>query len=219
MKHLLLLLIALGMCNFVWACQCIHLTFDEEVTKSTRIFHGRVISVDDYTFNIAILNSWKGALEKDTLQLIQRSSCETGTFELNEEYVFYLRRNSVLNCSRTAPISMTSDSEILDAMFKNIGNRNLIESGPLTDRQISMLTSILDKRNLKYPRDLADRKVLFAIADEWVGKLSFLSHSISWDFWDVRLTELDNSGTLLLWLGNKWEKSLRKLKRSLKKSQ
>lgn len=109
-----------------FACQCLPLTFEQEVQSSNSIFHGRVISVDHYLFNIEIIYAWKGEFATKTFQLIQgETSCEKRTFELNKEYLFYLKGKSVYNCSRTDEYQLTMDSELLDLKFKNIGDQEI----------------------------------------------------------------------------------------------
>jgi hypothetical protein len=111
MKKTLIILILFVTVDTTFACKCFQLAFEQEAQSSNRIFHGRVISVDHYTFDIEIIQIWKGDLQTKTFQLKQgETSCEMRTFELNKEYIFYLRENSVSNCSRTHEYQLTVDA-------------------------------------------------------------------------------------------------------------
>src|SRR5688572_29490878 len=124
MRVVLILLIGLLTTTKAQACQCIPLTFDEEVKNSNSIFHGRVVSADNYKFEIEIIQLWKGDFKLKVFQLTQgRTSCERRTFELNKEYLFYLRDNSIFNCSRTEEFNLTTDTELLDLTFNHVGDR------------------------------------------------------------------------------------------------
>jgi len=133
MKKVLLILILVVTAYPAFACMCLPRTFDEEVQSSKSIFHGRVVSVDHYIFDIEIIQVWKGEFTTRTFQLTQgETSCERRTFELNKEYIFYLSGNSVFNCSLTDEYQRTIDSELLDLEFKNIGDKKSIESNSIT---------------------------------------------------------------------------------------
>lgn len=216
MNKVLTILILLVTVDTTFACKCFQLTFEQETQSSNRIFHGRVISADHYTFDIEIIQIWKGDLQTKTFQLKQgETSCEMRTFELNKEYIFYLRENSVSNCSRTHEYQMTVDAELLDFKFKNIGDRKLIESNSLTGREIEILKPYLKSRGIDLDL-IGDQQVLFAIQHDWVDKWAFINNLSALGF-GLKLTKLDiekNSGPMILWMGTKWDKSLKRLKKS-----
>lgn len=217
MKKILITLIGLVTTEMALACQCLPLTFEQEVQSSASIFHGRVILVDHYEFDIEIIHVWKGEFTTKTFKLIQgETSCEKRTFELNKEYLFYLKGKSVFNCSRTNEYQLTMDSALLDMKFKNIGDRKLIESNFITDKEADILKSLLKSKNIN-ARDIVDKQVLFAIQDKWVDKWTFFE-SYRWSDLEIKLIKLDtetNSGPMILWTGNNWNKALKKLKRSM----
>ena len=126
MKKPLIILILILIADTTFACKCLQKTFEQEANSSEKIFHGRVISADHYAFDIEIIQVRKGEFERKTFQLRQgETSCETRTFELSKEYIFYLSGNSIWNCSRTEEYQLTVDAELLDLKFKNIGNKKL----------------------------------------------------------------------------------------------
>jgi hypothetical protein len=105
-------------------CKCQPLTFEEEVRISTNIFHGRIVFVDNDTFNIKIIKRWKGNFKKQTVQLVQgKTSCTKRTFESDKEYLFFLQGNEVNNCSRTSEFSLSADVKLLDLSLKKSGKQ------------------------------------------------------------------------------------------------
>lgn len=218
MKKTLIILILIVTGNTSFACRCWELTFEQEAEASTKIFHGRVISADHYTFDIEIIQLWKGDLQAKTFQLKQgKTSCEMRSFELDKEYIFYVRENSVINCSRTQEYHLTADAELLDFKFKNIGDKKLIESNSLTDKEIEILKPYLKSRGVDLDL-VGDGQLLFAIQDDWVHKWAFISNLGALGF-GLKLTKLDmekNTGPMILWMGTKWDKSLKRLKKSIR---
>ena len=96
MRKLLIVLIGLLTADNAIACRCMPLSLQEEIQKSERIFHGRVISDYDDVFEVEIIQSWKGHFEKKSFTLEQgRNSCTGPTFEVGKEYLFFVNRNSV----------------------------------------------------------------------------------------------------------------------------
>jgi hypothetical protein len=198
------------------ACECTHLSFDQEVEKSASIFHGRVISANNYIFEIEIIKVWKGDFPKATFNLIQgHTSCHKRRFELNKEYLFYLGTDhAVSSCSRTAEYKRTIDPELLDLQLKGIGDKSAIESNIITDRELLFLDSFLDSAG-----QLNNKKVMFALEDTWVEKWTFL-FSLRWFGSQIKAVHWDtakNNGSMLMWSGWKWGKSFRKLKRKEKR--
>jgi hypothetical protein len=217
MKKILVTLILFVTVDTALACNCLPLTFEQEVQLSNSIFYGRVIAVDKYKFDIEVIHVWKGEFTTSTFQLIQgETSCEKRTFELNKEYLFYLKGKSVFNCSRSHEYQSTMDPELLDLKFENIGDKKLIKSNSLTDRELDVLKFLLRSENIS-PVDIADKKVLFAIQDKWVDKWTFFDSYRRSDL-EIKLTKLNtekNLGTMLFWTGNDWKKASKKLKQSM----
>ncbi|MBI3221392.1 MAG: hypothetical protein HYZ44_17910 [Bacteroidetes bacterium] len=216
MNKVLLVLILLVTVDTAFACRCVPLTFEQESTSANRIFRGRVVSVDHYTFDVELIKVWKGEFETNTFQLKQgKNSCERRTFGLNKEYLFYVSGESVFNCSRTDEYQLTMDSELLDLKFKNIGDRESIESNSITEKENAILKSLLKSKN-KHD-EIGDKQVFFAIQDKWVDKWAFFN-SCRWADIEIKLIKPGkekSSGATILWIGNNWDKSLRKLKKSM----
>jgi hypothetical protein len=217
MKKALIILILFVTVDTAFACKCLQLTFEQEAQSSTSIFHGRVISIDHYTYDIEIIQVWKEEFSNKIFQLKQgETSCETRTFELNKEYLFYLSGKSVFNCSRTQEYQLTLDSELLDLKFKNIGDKQSIESSSFTDKEIDILKPLLKRRNVNLD-DIGNQQVLFAIQDKWVDKWAFIN-SLNWLSFGIKLNKLDsekNPVPMILWTGSNWNKSIKRLKKSL----
>jgi hypothetical protein len=174
-----------------------------------------VVVVDHYTFDVELIHAWKGEFTGNTFQVIQgETSCETRIFELNKEYVFYLKGTSVYNCSRTGEYEGSLDPELLDLKFHNLGDKASIESNRLTSREVDILKSLLKSRNIN--TDNVDQDVLLAIQDSWVNKWRFFE-SLRWSEPEIKVARLnkDNkSGPVILWAGNRWDKSIRRLRRN-----
>jgi hypothetical protein len=220
MRALLLFFIGIITSDKVNACKCILLTFDDEVKNSKNIFHGRVISANNYKFDIEVIQIWKGDFQSKVFHVTQgKTSCESRIFELNKEYLFYLRDNSVLNCSRTNEFNFTTDTELLNLKFNNVGDKSTIESGALTDRQLTVLKNVLTKENVTYPTNIGEVKIRYAYESVYVDKINFFERIIRSGS-KVKLfkvndkTNKDNE-TYILWSGNNWDKSFKKLKKSL----
>ncbi|MCA6367053.1 MAG: hypothetical protein IM631_18555 [Cytophagales bacterium] len=220
MRTLLLILIGLIGIDRVNACQCIPLTFDEEVKISSTIFRGLVISADNYQFDIEIIQIWKGDFEAKVFHLTQgTTSCEKRIFELGKEYLFYVRDNSVFNCSRTNEFNFTADTELLDLKFNKVGDKSTIESSTLTDRQLTVLKNILTHANIIFPTNNGEVKISYAYEGGFVDKINFFER-IRWEDSKIKLYKVNDKAnkdnqSYILWTGNNWDKSLKKLKRSL----
>lgn len=215
MQKVLTLVILFATADIAFACRCMSVTFEKEAQSSEAIFHGRVVAVDDDTFEIAVMHVWKGEFPGNVFQLVQgETSCERRTFELNQEYVFYLEGTSVFNCSRTSEYSGSLDPELLDLKFHNLGDKDSIESDRLTGREIDILKSLLTSRGIDISN--VDRKVLFAIQYSWVNKWTFFE-ALKWSEVQIEIARLgkDNtSGPFIVWAGNRWDKSIRRLRRN-----
>lgn len=199
-----------------WACQCSPVKFTDEVRVSEKIFHGRVISVTDNHYELEVLRGWKGVTPGEHVSIVQgRTSCERRIFELNQEYIFYMHGTSVWNCSRTAlynPISL--DPELLDLEFYRIGDRDSVYSATLTAREVSMLKSFLVIRNISTTE--IDAKLEFAIDKHWVNKWSFFN-ALQPGMYKIEIFQLtmeNGPGATVLWMGENWRKSSRKLRRT-----
>lgn len=118
MKVILSILLLIITSDHIFLCECVPLSFDEEVKKSNFIFHGEVMTANDYEYDIRIIKTWKGSLSGGMIHIVQgKASCERRTFELGKDYIFYLRHEAVFNCSRTNEYRLTTDAEILDEKF------------------------------------------------------------------------------------------------------
>lgn len=214
----LAILIMLVSSNSVLACRCLPMTFEEEAESSNKIFHGRVISVDRYTFLLKVINTWKGDFTSDTIKLTQgQTSCETRTFELNKEYLFFLNGKSIFNCSRTNKYELNIDSELLDLKFKSIGNKKTIESNFLTEREVEILKSLFERNGVNID-SIGEKQVRFAIQDDWVDKWTMFRNQWLGDI-EIKFVKLNNENdieTMMLWSGINWEKSIKRLKRKMK---
>lgn len=217
MKKTLIILILFVTVDNALSCQCIPLAFEQEVQSSNNIFHGRVVLVDQYTFEIEIIQVWKGEFATKTFHLKQgETSCERRTFELNKEYIFYLTGKSVFNCSRTDEYIRTMDSELLDLKFKNIGDKKSIESNFITERELVILKPLLHDKNIN-PDDIGYKQILFAIEDKWVDKWMFFNGYRLSDL-EIKLFKLQTEtekASMILWTGSNWNKSLKRLKKSM----
>ncbi len=213
MKQFYTLLFILATTNLAYACICHPLPFEEEFESSSSIFHGRVILADEYQYEIEIIQTWKGNFTTNTFLLLQgETSCERRTFEVNKEYLFYVRDKSVFNCSRTDEYDLTMDSELLDLKFSGIGFKDSIQSNTMTEREITILKSWLVRKNIDASN--VGKELLFAIEDKWVDKWTFFDR-YRWMDVEIRLTKLISSNQMILWTGAKWNKSLKKLKKSM----
>lgn len=213
MKQLHTLLFILATTNLACACKCLPLPFEQEVESSSSIFHGRVISADQDKYEIEIIQMWKGNFTTNTFLLQQgKTSCERKTFDVHKEYLFYVRGSSVFNCSRTDEYALTIDSELLDLKFKGIGNKDSIQSNTITEREITIIKSWLEWKNIDTSN--VSKELLFAIEDKWVDKWTFFDR-YRWMDVEIRLTKLAPSDHLILWIGTRWDKSLKKLKKSM----
>lgn len=110
--------------NTSHACSCVESgTVQEELTRSSAVFSGKVIEIVDKNKNNSIQSSadpiavvfeveesWKGMDQTQVVVYTERSSDSCGyEFVLNNEYLVYARENAVdLNtsiCSRTTLLS------------------------------------------------------------------------------------------------------------------
>jgi hypothetical protein len=108
------------------------------------------------------------------------------------------------------------DSELLDLKFNNIGDSKSIESDILTDREIGFLKSLFKNKEINL-NDLNENKLLFAVQGSWVDKWTFLNN-LNWPALEVKLIKVEtktNLGSMTLWTGTNWDKSLKKLKKSM----
>ena len=151
MRRVLVMVILFGVINTVVACECLPLTFEQEIQSATSILRGRVTAINHYTFDIEIIETWKGGFATKTFQLVQgMTSCERRVFELDKEYLFYLRGTSVWNCSRTSEFELTKDLALLELKFKNIDGTKIGASSKwretvITPADSAGLTSFLQK--------------------------------------------------------------------------
>jgi hypothetical protein len=224
MRQLKLILIWLVITIEGLCCECLPLSFDQEVKRSELIFHGRAIEADDYIFTFEIIELWKGNFDSKKIKIIQgKTSCEKRTFTLGGDYVVYLDGTSVGNCSRTAEYSLSVDPEKLDLIFRNIGDKKSIESDKLTTREFTVLKNILDKVKINYPDNLSDFKVIYALEESLVDKRTFLENYL-WLSYNMELKRIDKEiknyrgqYEYLLWTGFNSKKSFRALKRNVRK--
>ncbi|HYC85018.1 MAG TPA: hypothetical protein VEB86_07340 [Chryseosolibacter sp.] len=209
------LTLILGNCISAFACQCLPVSFEQEVQSSTSIFHGRVTQATHHTFDVEIIKMWKGNRELKTYRIEQVTSCSRRTFELNKEYIFYVQGNEVNNCSRTEEMELNIDDELLDVVFNNVGDRKMvIESDELTARQKVVLKNILVRHNIDHPSEVVHGKVVFAIGEELADKRAFFENA-RWHGPHMRVEQIRNTGTYLLWIGFDWKRASRKLKRQV----
>lgn len=214
MKKLIFISLALLTATTANACKCMPQSLQEEILTSDRIFHGRVVSVNNNLFEIEIIQTWKGNFPTQTFRLEQgKSSCERRTFEQNKEYLFFVNNNSVFNCSRTAEYWLTIDPEILDLKIKGIGDQNAIDSPLLTNRELEIVKSLLKNDSIN-TSDIQNSNVRLAVQDSWVDKWAFFE-SYRWTNWGFKAVQTGNKPTVILWTGSNWDKSFRKLKKSL----
>jgi hypothetical protein len=214
MKKLLMILIGLLASDAAFACMCGPLPFEEEVRVSSHIFHGRVLAVNDYLFDIEIIQAWKGEFATTIFQLKQgQTSCERRMFDLNKEYLFYVKGKAVFNCSRTEEYQFTIDSELLDLKFNNLGDKEAIESNSFTDRELLVLKALLESKNIS-SEGIVGKHILFAIEEKFVDKWAFFEGCMEC-YSQIRLTTLIDTdpASTVIWKGTNWKKSFRKLKK------
>jgi len=223
MKTIKLVLIGLVVAIQGHCCQCLPLSFDQEIKRSEVIFHGRVIKVVDNTFTFEIIELLKGSVEQKEMRVVQGTSCNRRTFELGTDYIVYLIGMSIGNCSRTHEYLSSVDSEKLDLMFKNLGDKESIESDRLTEREFTTLKNIFDKARIVYPSNLLDLKIVYAFEKSLVDKWTFLENYI-WLVHSLRLGKVDDliktqerHDEYLIWIGYNSKKSFRSLKKNLRR--
>ncbi|MDG5813895.1 hypothetical protein QA601_02300 [Chitinispirillales bacterium ANBcel5] len=194
------------------ACDCVVSTFEEEVEKSKKIFHGKVISAEYYTHLIEIKKVWKGEFLSDTFKLVQgTNTCEKRVFRQGWEYLFFLEDSSVINCSRTNLFYVTFDSFLLDGIEENY---NKDSATNFSDEELNILKEFLKHYNVSVPDDIIDKKILFAVEDSVVSKVQyFKTHNWARPFL-VDLVSLEPD-VYLLWLGTNVESSLEKIRKKL----
>ncbi len=215
MRVIVVLLLSLVVYANAFACKCLPMTWEEETTVSEKIFHGKVVAVNDYRFAIEVLEIWKGEFASNKFQLVQgATSCTSRVFAQGEEYLFYVNGNEVSNCSRTAIYHRTSDPELLNAKLKGIGNLLVIQSDLLTKYQQSILGNLMQQSESIWPTDLNQTNLRFAIDDQYVKKLDFLD-VVQRGSGSIQLTKIKigNSDVYLLWQGSNWKKAQRILKK------
>lgn len=222
MKRIKLLLIALVVSIQGHCCQCLPLSFDQEIKRSELIFHGRVSKIVNDTFTFEVIELWKGSVELKEMRVKQgTTSCNRRTFELGTDYIVYLNGMSISNCSRTHEYLSSVDSERLDLMFKNLGDKESIESDRLTEKEFTTLKNIFDKAKMVYPSNLLDLKIVYAFEKSFVDKWTFLENYI-WLVHSLRLEKVEDllktqerHDEYLIWIGYNQKKSFRTLKRNL----
>lgn len=211
MSKFILFLICLCASN-AYGCQCFLQPFEQELAASKYIFKGLVVRENGYSFTFKILESWKGNFQVDTFMVTQRTSCERGQFVKGLTYIVYTSTNSIYNSSRTRELKKTFDQELLDLIFKNIGDARSIFSECLTASQEAYVKAKADNGQMAAPYDLSQRKVGYAVNKHLIKKMDFLE-IISSSGFTVR--EIDTNGyDLLLWAGT--DRNFRKIKRQLK---
>ncbi|MFN8888344.1 MAG: hypothetical protein ACK5WF_12865 [Cyclobacteriaceae bacterium] len=215
MKLNLILFLTLVLSVDVIACKCLPMTWEEEVVASERIFHGKVLAVNDNQFDIEVMEIWKGEFASGVFQFKQgATSCTSRMFTIGEEYIFYLRSNEVPNCSRTTEFQLTINLEALDAKFKGIGNRKAIEADELTVIQRDVLKNHFKKSGNEWLADLDRITPRFAVEGQWVAKHIFFesirhtSESFHW-----KNIKIEKDEYFIFWLGRDWKKAERRLKK------
>jgi|GEM_PF-3156569 len=225
MKAIVSILIGIITINTALSCDCIPMSFADEVKASSSIFHGRVTKAHHHTFDIEIIQMWKGDAQLKNMQIVQgRTGCEKRMFELGKEYIFYLQGdNSVYLCSRTEEYEISIDTELLELAFNHAADKNAIESSHLTGRQLVVLKKIFDRHKIAYPSNIGEIPLRYAVENKFVKKLNFFENTI-WFSSKIKLEKMTdvkqkNKGdTYVLWIGYDWKKSMRKLQRALNDS-
>ncbi len=206
MRTTVMLFLSLVVSVNAFACRCLPMTWEEETISSERIFHGKVIAENDNRFDIEVMKIWKGEFTSTVFQLVQgTTSCNTKTFELTKEYLFYVRGSEVRNCSRTTEFDLTIDTEWLNAKFKGIGNMSLIEAEELTVLQRDVLIRLFQKSGNVWPNDLEGMSIRFAVKEEFVTKLVFFQVVLSSSNL-FKMEKVNNGKTdfYILWVGYDW---------------
>lgn len=168
----------------LFACDCIPLSFGEQVEQSTTIFAGEYLETEGMSMVFRKIKLWKGQKSlRDVTQITQSNdSChKMKDLVAGDVYIVFATENGIYNCSRTALFIGNGDIDRLDnwkkksllydeekyaaLLAKNQAYVQAFEqcgqdNGALLTEKESWFLSIYLAKNME-GRSLVDKNVLF----------------------------------------------------------